>query len=66
MFIAVGFELGFSVIAGIVLGHYVDEWMGTEAPWFTIAGLLAGVFAGFSLLLRMLKTVDDGKDSQSD
>ncbi len=66
MFIAVGFELGFSVIAGIILGQYVDKWIGTETPWFTIIGLLAGVFAGFSLLLRMLKSVDDGKDSQSD
>ena len=62
-FIAVGFELGFSVIAGMLLGHYVDKWVGTKTPWFTIIGLLAGGFAGFSLLLRTLKTVNYGKDS---
>ena len=63
MFIAIGFELGFSVIAGILLGQYIDKRVGTETPWFTIIGLLAGGFAGFSILLRMLKRVNDGKDS---
>lgn len=66
MFIAIGFELGFSVIAGILLGHYIDKLVGTKTPWFTILGLLAGGFAGFNILLRMLKRVNDGKDSESD
>jgi F0F1-type ATP synthase assembly protein I len=66
MFIAIGFELGFSVIAGILLGHYVDKLVGTRTPWFTIIGLLAGGFAGFNILLRMIKRVNDGKDSESD
>ena len=65
MFIAVGFELGFSVIAGILLGHYVDKWVGTDTPWFTMLGLVAGVFTGFSLLLRMIKRIDNGKGSKS-
>ncbi|MGH7850692.1 MAG: AtpZ/AtpI family protein [Thermodesulfobacteriota bacterium] len=65
MFIAIGFELGFSVIAGILLGHYVDKLVGTKTPWFTILGLLAGGFAGFNILLRMIKRVNDGKDSES-
>lgn len=66
MFIAIGFELGFSVIAGIMLGQYVDKLVGTRTPWFTIIGLLAGGAAGFNILLRMLKRVNDGKDSESD
>jgi F0F1-type ATP synthase assembly protein I len=65
MFIAIGFELGFSVIAGILLGQYLDELIGTKTPWFTILGLLAGGFAGFNILLRMLKRINDGKDSNS-
>lgn len=65
MFIAIGFELGFSVIAGIMLGQYVDKWVGTSTPWFTMLGLVAGVFTGFSLLLRMIKRIDNGKDSKS-
>jgi F0F1-type ATP synthase assembly protein I len=66
MFIAIGFELGFSVIAGILLGQYVDKLVGTRTPWFTIIGLMAGGFAGFNILLRMIKRVNDGKDSESD
>lgn len=66
MFIVIGFELGFSVIAGILLGHYVDRWLETDTPWFTMLGLLAGGFAGFNLLLRMIKRIDDRKDGQSD
>jgi len=66
MFIAIGFELGFSVIAGILFGQYVDKLVGTRTPWFTILGLLAGGFAGFNILLRMIKRVNDGKDSKSD
>ena len=66
MFIAIGFELGFSVIAGLLLGQYVDKLVGTKTPWFTIVGLLAGGFTGFSILLRMIKRVNDGKDSKSD
>jgi F0F1-type ATP synthase assembly protein I len=65
MFIAIGFELGFSVIAGILLGQYIDKLVGTETPWFTILGLLAGGFAGFNILLRMLKRINDGKDSNT-
>ncbi|HSC34435.1 MAG TPA: AtpZ/AtpI family protein [Thermodesulfobacteriota bacterium] len=65
MFIAIGFELGFSVIAGILLGEYVDKLVGTKTPWFTMLGLLAGGLAGFNILLRMLKRINDGKDSES-
>ena len=66
MFIVIGFELGFSVIAGILLGQYVDKWLETDTPWFTMLGLLAGGFAGFNLLLRMIKRIDDRKDGQPD
>ena len=66
VFIVIGFELGFSVIAGIVLGEYVDSWLETKTPWFTMIGLVAGVVAGFSLLIRMIKRIDDRKGNKSD
>lgn len=66
VFIVIGFELGFSVIAGIVLGEYVDSWLETETPWFTMLGLVVGVVAGFSLLIRMMKRIDDRKGNKSD
>lgn len=66
VFLVIGFELGFSVIAGIVLGEYVDNWLQTKTPWFTMLGLVAGVVAGFSLLIRMIKKLDDRKGNKSD
>ena len=47
----------------MLAGHYADRWAGNETPWVTI---LAGGFAGFNLLLRMIKRIDNGKDGQSD
>ena len=66
VFLVIGFELGFSVIAGIVLGEYIDNWLQTKTPWFTMLGLVAGVVAGFSLLIRMIKRLDDRKGNKSD
>jgi F0F1-type ATP synthase assembly protein I len=65
VFLVVGFELGFSVIAGIILGEYVDKWLQTKTPWFTMLGLVAGVITGFSLLIRMMKRFDDTKGNKS-
>jgi LPXTG-motif cell wall-anchored protein len=49
----------------MVLGHYVDKWLETETPWFTIIGLIVGMVAGFSLLLRMIKRVNGRKGRES-
>ena len=59
IFIAVGFELGSAVIAGLVIGSYLDEWAGTKDPYFTLLGLLAGGITGFTLLIRMLRIRND-------
>ena len=54
--------MAFSVIAGLVLGQYVDERVGTETPWFTLIGLMAGVAAGFGFLIRMTR-IKNGDES---
>ncbi|MCI0454566.1 MAG: AtpZ/AtpI family protein [Candidatus Dadabacteria bacterium] len=46
-------------------GHYVDRWVGTKTPWFTFIGLIAGVVAGFSLLIRMTKRKNDNKSNEA-
>ena len=51
---AIGFEVAFSVIAGIILGHYVDKWLEVKTPWFTIFGIILGLISGLSLLIRMI------------
>jgi len=62
IFIAVGFELGSAVVAGLVIGSYVDEWAGTRSPYFTLVGLLAGGITGFTILIKMLKIRNDSKE----
>jgi F0F1-type ATP synthase assembly protein I len=48
-----------------VLGQYIDNWLEMKTPWFTIVGLATGMIAGFSLLVRMIKRIDDGKNGES-
>ena len=60
-FIVVGSNFGFSVVAGLLVGRYLDNRFGNEIPYFTVIGLLAGVISGMTLLIKMLKWKDDNK-----
>ena len=60
-FIVVGSNFGFSVAAGLLIGRYIDTKFGFEEPYFTILGLLAGVFSGMALLIKLLKMKNDKK-----
>lgn len=59
-FIVVGVHLGFSVAAGLIIGQYVDSKLDTN-PYFTLLGLIGGVVAGFSLLIKLMKMKNDNK-----
>ena len=63
VYFAVGTQLGVSIVAGLLLGHFVDKWIGTKTPWFTFIGLIAGVISGFSLLIRIIKRKDDDESN---
>ncbi|HEX4604827.1 MAG TPA: AtpZ/AtpI family protein [Candidatus Angelobacter sp.] len=54
-----GFILPAAVVAGLVVGHLMDRWLGTS--WITLAGLLAGCVAGFVGLIRGVMKA--GKDT---
>jgi len=47
---------GYSLIGAILLlggvGYMVDRWVGTESPWFLLAGLLVGLVVGFYELAK--------------
>ena len=62
----IGTQLAVSIIAGLLLGHYVDEWAETKTPWFTFVGLIAGMVSGFGLLIRLTKRKNDNKGDESD
>lgn len=53
-YIALGSEFGVSIVAGVVAGWYLDEWLGT-APLFLLV-LAIGAFAG--ALYRMIRSLD--------
>ncbi len=67
-FTVIGIEFSFSVIAGLFLGDYIDGKFDTAFPFFTLLGLVCGVIAGLTLLLRTLKLKqekEDGNDEKS-
>ncbi len=51
---AVGFQLATMVVAGLLLGDWVDDKLGTS-PWLALVGLLVGSVGGFFNLIRILK-----------
>ena len=49
----VGFQLAASVVAGLLIGNYLDGRWGT-APWLAMGGLFLGTVGGFYNLIRIL------------
>ncbi len=44
------FVLPAAIVAGLVIGHLLDRWLGKT--WITLAGLFVGCIAGFAELIR--------------
>ena len=34
-----------SILAGLLIGYFLDKWLGT-APWITIGATLLGIYSG--------------------
>jgi F0F1-type ATP synthase assembly protein I len=56
---SLAFVLPAAIIAGLVIGHLLDRWLG--ASWLTLAGLFGGCIAGFAALIRGI--IQSSKDS---
>lgn len=54
---SIGWYMLSSVVVGIVLGRWVDGYLGSQ-PWATIAGIVLGMMAG---LWAIYKKVAGGK-----
>ncbi len=50
-----------SVVAGVLIGSYVDHKWPHAAPWGTVIFALVGVAAGFLNLFRLLSVYDGSK-----
>lgn len=53
-YVAVGIEFGTTIAAAVVLGYYLDEYLGT-APWLTLLLAVGGLFGGLQRLIWSLK-----------
>lgn len=49
----VGFQLATSVVAGLLIGGYLDKRWDTS-PWLTLTGLILGGVGGFYNLIKIL------------
>src|SRR5690606_3705995 len=54
---SVGIELGISVGIGLLVGYYLDRWLGTE-PWLMLLWLGFGLAAGFRGVFRAVRQAD--------
>lgn len=61
----VGFQLAAAVVAGLLLGDYCDDRLGT-APWLTMVGLLLGATGGFYNLIKILSWNQKRKERGDD
>lgn len=48
-----------SIVAGTLLGYFLDMWLGTE-PWLVVTGVVFGSYAGFMRMWDYMKRLDDG------
>lgn len=50
----IGADLAVCIIAGVLFGKYLDEWLHT-APWLMIVGLFLGLGVGIVSVYRMIR-----------
>ena len=47
-----------SILAGTLLGYFLDMWLGTE-PWLVVVGVTVGSYSGFVRMWHYMKGLDD-------
>ena len=60
-FAALGFEFAFSTVAGLLVGRYLDGFLGT-APWLLLVGALGGIAGAILLLINTLQQISRYED----
>ena len=61
---SVGLELGLSVAIGLLIGYYMDKWLGTQ-PWLMLLWLTFGLIAGFRGVIRAVARADRAAEAQA-
>lgn len=47
-----------SIIAGTLLGYFLDMWLGTD-PWLVITGVVLGSYSGFVKMWQYMREMDE-------
>ncbi len=54
---SVSTNLAAPIVGGIVLGYFLDEWLGTK-PWLVLVGSLLGTTGAFLALYRIVNKLN--------
>lgn len=62
---ALGLEFSGAVIGGLIVGYYLDDWLGT-GPWLVLVGTLGGLATAVIRILALIKRFErlreEGRD----
>ena len=51
---SIGISMVLAIVFGLVIGVYLDRWLGTE-PWLTIVFLIFGIIAAFRNMFHIVR-----------
>jgi ATP synthase protein I len=60
---SVSTNLAAPIISGVVLGYFLDRWLGTK-PWLILGGTLLGTTGAFLALFRVITRLNQEKDEE--
>lgn len=52
-----------SILAGLLIGYFLDKWLGT-APWLIVIFTLTGAYSGFLRVWHYAKTEGEKEDEE--
>jgi len=63
-YLAVGLEIPSTIVGSIIVGYFIDQWLGTK-PWVTVVATVVGFIGAVVRLTQYLKYFSDsGTDHQ--
>ncbi|MBN1882707.1 MAG: AtpZ/AtpI family protein [Deltaproteobacteria bacterium] len=51
---SIGISMALAIVFGLVIGVYLDRWLGTK-PWMTLVFLLFGIVAAFRNMFHIAR-----------
>lgn len=61
--VSVSTNLAAPILAGVLLGYWLDQWLGTK-PWLILLGTLLGTVGAFLALYRVVNQINQEKDEE--